>query len=130
MPRRRIQSLPNLIAACPRPGFYDPAGYGRQRSFLTGFGQHANPARKASEIGRKSDSVAVGKASTRSSARKPGYLTFPVVGPRVSVVQPAQPVWNFSPRFRSEFLPLGDARGSVWTAGVALGSCSRGSQSL
>ena len=30
-------------------------------------------------------------------------------------------MWNFSPRFRSEFLPLGDARGSARTAGVALG---------
>jgi len=74
-----------------------------------------------------SDSVWHRQASTRSSARKPGYLTFPVVELRVSVAWPAQPVWNFSPRFRSEFLPLGDARGSVWTAGVALGSCSRGS---
>jgi hypothetical protein len=71
--------------------------------------------------GPKSDSVCQKKASTRSSARKPGYLTFPVVGLRVSVARPAQPVWNFSPRFRSEFLPLGDARGSLWTAGVALG---------
>ena len=62
---------------------------------------------------------ALSKASTRSSERKPGYLTFPVVELRVSVAQPAQPVWNFSPRFRSEFLPLGDARGSIRTAGVA-----------
>jgi len=45
-----------------------------------------------------------------------------VVELRVSVAWPAQPVWNFSPRFRSEFLPLGDARGSFRTAGVALGS--------
>jgi hypothetical protein len=73
----------------------------------------------------KSDSVSIGKASTRSSARKPGYLTFPVVGLRVSVAQPAQPVWNFSPRFRSEFLPLGDARGSYRTAGVAFCTYSR-----
>ena len=71
---------------------------------------------------QKSDSVWHRQASTRSSARKPGYLTFPVVELRVSVAQPAQPVWNFSPRFRSEFLPLGDARGSVRTAGVALGA--------
>ena len=68
-----------------------------------------------------SDSVWHRQASTRSSARKPGYLTFPVVELRVSVAWPAQPVWNFSPRFRSEFLPLGDARGSFRTAGVALG---------
>ena len=73
----------------------------------------------------KFDSVSLGKASTRSSARKPGYLTFPVVELRVSVAQPAQPVWNFSPRFRSEFLPLGDARGSLRTAGVALPVYSR-----
>jgi hypothetical protein len=69
-----------------------------------------------------SDSVWHRQASTRSSARKPGYLTFPVVELRVSVAWPAQPVWNFSPRFRSEFLPLGDARGSFRTAGVALGA--------
>ena len=78
-----------------------------------------------------SDSVWHRQASTRSSARKPGYLTFPVVELLVSVAWPAQPVWNFSPRFRSEFLPLGDARGSFRTAGVALGSvCDSRSSSV
>jgi hypothetical protein len=39
----------------------------------------------------------------------------------VSVAEPAQPVWNFSPRFRSEFLPLGDARGSLQDRGRGFG---------
>jgi hypothetical protein len=43
------------------------------------------PALQVVKSHPKSDSVSLGKASTRSSARKPGYLTFPVVELRVSV---------------------------------------------
>ena len=78
-----------------------------------------------------SDSVWHRQASTRSSARKPGYLTFPVVERRSERGSTSTARVELSPRFRSEFLPLGDARGSFRTAGVALGSaCESRSSSV
>ena len=58
---------------------------GRVIGTLAGFSVAKSGALRLVKSHQKSDSVCISKASTRSSERKPGYLTFPVVKLRVSV---------------------------------------------
>jgi hypothetical protein len=69
----RAGDIVDLLNGDPRPQLYAGRFLSRTRA-----ARHTR-ARRLVKSGQKFDSVCVGKRAQRSSERKPGYLTFPVV---------------------------------------------------